>query len=63
MIEWYGYIHINGSLHVKRYFDRGDIEEASSSPFVASITGCPIEAASREEAVKEISKILNYMRR
>jgi hypothetical protein len=46
---WWGYMHANGSLIVKRYFDERDIEEAKESPFVREIFG-PIQAPNRQEA-------------
>ena len=50
---WWGYRHTDGSLHVKRYFDRRDIQEAVDSPFVDSVFG-PWECESREEAIEKI---------
>ena len=49
-IEWWAYIHENGSLHVKRYFDRGDILEAQASPFVKKVFG-PVPVDTRAGAV------------
>jgi hypothetical protein len=46
-IMWWGYIHTNGSLHAKRYFDRRDIEEARDSEFVKYIFG-PIEGTKED---------------
>jgi len=52
MLEWYGYLHVMGSVHLKRYFgDRGDIDEAIESDFVVFVKG-PFEAESRQEALK-----------
>jgi hypothetical protein len=52
VLEWYGYLHVNGTLHLKRYFgDRGDIDEAIESDFVSLVKG-PFEAETREEAIK-----------
>lgn len=48
---WWGYYHENGSIQVKRYFDREDLVEARRSPFVVSVKG-PFEAENREEAIK-----------
>lgn len=31
---WWGYIHTNGSTHLKRYFGPLDIEEVHKSPFL-----------------------------
>jgi len=49
MITWWGYIHANGSVQVKRFFDQRDIDEAIKSPFVRSVYG-PFEADNREDA-------------
>jgi hypothetical protein len=50
-LEWYAYIHENGTLHVRRFFgDYGDIEEAEESPFLKEVCG-PFEAMTREEAL------------
>lgn len=49
--KWWGYRHVNGSLHVKIYFDELDIWEAQESPFVARVAG-PWICENREEALK-----------
>ena len=51
MNKWWGYLHTNGSIQVKRYFDRRDLEEAEESPFVSSYCP-PFDAENREEALK-----------
>jgi hypothetical protein len=51
--QWYGYLHENGSLHVKRYDPvqgPGDIREALDSDFVSHLVG-PFDANTREEAL------------
>ncbi len=48
---WWGYVHVDGSIHVKRYFDRRDIAEAQESDFVAGIY-TPFPAADRESAIE-----------
>lgn len=49
-LQWYAYRHINGTLHLKRYFgDPLDIREVKESPFVREVTG-PFEANKRKEA-------------
>lgn len=48
-IMWWGYLHTSGSIHIKRYFDDGDLVEARQSPFVLRLVG-PVKAASREDA-------------
>jgi len=49
---WYGYIHINGNLQIKRYFVASDIIKAKESHFVSDVTP-KIESMSREDAVKK----------
>lgn len=53
---WWGYIHVNGNIQVKRYFDKRDIEEAHESDFVASVYG-PFEAEDRQTAIKKIKEM------
>ena len=50
MIKWWGYIHVNGSIHVKRYFSELDTDEAEDSPFVAQVI-YPFKAYNREDAI------------
>lgn len=49
-ILWWGYLHDNGSVHVKRFFDQRDLAEARESDFVEAVTG-PFKANSREDAM------------
>lgn len=49
-IEWWAYIHENGTLHVRRYFDMLDILEAQESPFVKRVFG-PMPIDTREGAL------------
>ena len=55
MIEWWGYIHSNGSLQVKRYFGPKDLSEARESPFVERVYG-PWKVNGREEALEMLKK-------
>lgn len=55
MLEWWGYLHTNGSLQVKRYFGPEDIAEARESPFVNTVYG-PWECSGREEALELLKK-------
>ena len=57
-IKWWGYLHQQGTLQVKRYFSQRDIDEAKESPFVASVFG-PWEVNSREEALNKLRKELS----
>lgn len=45
MNKWWGYIHSNGTVHVKRYFGPKDFEDAKESAFVLRYFG-PFEASS-----------------
>ncbi len=48
--KWWGYIHTNGTIQVKRYFEIRDLEEARESPFVTTVFW-PFEAEDREDAI------------
>ena len=50
MNKWYGYLHTNGSIQVKRYLDSRDLQECRESPFVDSYTQ-PFSAVDRQEAI------------
>ena len=56
-IKWWGYLHTNGSIQVKRYFDNEDFDDADSSTFVERRTSY-FEAASRDEAILIVTKNL-----
>lgn len=56
---WWGYLHINKTIQVKRFFGVKDIQDAHESPFVAKIFG-PFEAQSRDEAIHHIEKEINH---
>jgi len=58
MNKWWGYIHIDGSIHVKIYFDQRDISEAWESPFVQSVYG-PWECKGREDAIERLKQSSN----
>lgn len=48
--EWWGYIHENNTIQVKRYFDKRDLQDARVfSPFLAS---------GREDAIEKIKEIV-----
>lgn len=55
---WWGYVHTNGSTHLKRYFDKRDIEEAQQSPFVEKLIHL-FEAPDRESALIQLEKEVN----
>lgn len=52
---WWGYIHTNKELQVKRFFGYEDIEEAKESSFVEELYG-PFEADSKEDAREELKR-------
>ena len=56
-LEWWGYLHTNGTIQVKRYFGEADLGEADESPFVAYRT-CVIEAENREDAVLKVTRMI-----
>lgn len=56
-IEWWGYLHTNGSIHTKRYFGELDITEAHESPFCARVVG-PFEAKTGDEARATVKHLL-----
>lgn len=51
--QWWGYVHVSGSIQAKRYFGPLDIQEANESPFCETVYG-PFEAEDREEALSII---------
>lgn len=51
--QFWGYIHTEGTMHIKRYFGPLDIEEAYESPFCTCIRG-PVEADTLELAKKRL---------
>ena len=53
-LKWWAYEHMEGTVHVKRYFDRRDMQEAMESDFVLCVTG-PFPATDRDDAI-EIAK-------
>ena len=51
-LEWWCYLHTNGSVQAKRYFDPRDLEDADESPFVKVRTN-PFMASGRSDAIKK----------
>lgn len=60
-LRWWGYLHKNDTVQVKRYFFGGDLADAFESPFVVRVCG-PFEADDRDEAIRIITKALDTMR-
>ena len=59
-IEWWAYLHTNGTVQVKRYMNELDLEEAMESPFVADVFG-PFEAETRNVAMVIASEHFDQM--
>ena len=47
---WWSYLHVNGSVMVKRFFDNRDLTEAHESPFVQAVC-TPMPCKDRAEAL------------
>jgi hypothetical protein len=47
--DWWGYVHENGSIHVKRYFNIGQLMDAEESDFVKRIV-YPFKSINKQEA-------------
>jgi hypothetical protein len=61
MQDYYAYLHVNGTTHVKRYrpeLQRGDIDEAVESDFVVKVVG-PFMAIDRKQATQKAKELLN----
>ena len=56
--KWWGYLHSDGNIQVKRYFSDQDIIEAYESPFCKHVFH-EFECNNREEAIKHIQDIIN----
>lgn len=54
MDQWWGYLHISGTIHVKRYLGPLDIEEAEESDFCQRVYG-PFDAIDRDDAFQKIN--------
>jgi len=50
---WWGYLHVNGGIQVKRFFSQEDLDDANESPFVKRVFE-PFEANSREQAILKV---------
>lgn len=56
-LTWWAYKHVNGTVHIKRFFGLQDLQEADESPFVAERTG--IITGTRENAETMARQFLN----
>ena len=59
--QWWGYLHINGSVQVKVFFGEDDVENARESPFVEEVVQ-PFSARDRDEAIEKATEILQKRR-
>ena len=59
-LMWWGYLHQNGTIHVKRWFgDHKDYtEDCEGNEFVQRVVP-PFVAASRDQAINIITKRLS----
>lgn len=57
-LQYWGYLHVDGTTHTKRYFSEQDIEEAKTSPFVKEYIG-PFDADHIGDAAEYI---VNYFK-
>jgi hypothetical protein len=58
-VKWWGYLHVNGTIHTKHYFDRLDIVEAKASDFVKEVYG-PFECDGKEQASEIVYNVFHY---
>lgn len=54
-LTWWGYIHINGGVQAKRYWDKRDLDDAYESDLVRWVHG-PFEATGREDALNIVAQ-------
>lgn len=54
---WWGYLHTNDQLQVKRFSDQKDIDEACASLFCKRVFQA-FEAKGRQEAIEHINDLL-----
>ena len=48
-LPYWGYLHVNGTVHVKRFYDIEEIKDAQESPFVHKVFG-PFYCTNTKEA-------------
>ena len=56
MNKWWGYLHVNGSIKAKRFFDHKDIDEARESDFVLAVSWV-FNAVNCEDALIQLEEI------
>lgn len=52
-MKFWGYKHVNGSIHTKRYLSEADVDEAFESSFVEDVME-PFEAKTAAEAQAKV---------
>ena len=52
---WWGYLHVNGSVQVKTFFDNRDLTEAHESPFVQAVC-TPMPCKDRADALMKVGR-------
>jgi len=52
---WWGYLHVNGAVQVKRFFDNRELIEAYESSFVQAVC-TPMPCKDRAEALATFHK-------
>jgi hypothetical protein len=53
-VMFWGYVHTeNNKIHIKRYFDERDLEDAYESAFCMEVRG-PVEAVNQSEALVKL---------
>ena len=55
-LKWYGALHVNGTLHTRRFLSDSDMQMTMATGGTARVYG-PIEANSRQLAIKAIKKL------
>ena len=58
-IMWWGYLHTNGTIQVKRWFGIEDVREAAESEFVQRVCG-PWTVEGREAAMNKMREDLGW---
>lgn len=53
--DWWGYLHVNGTIQIKSYHSAAQLQDAKESTFVELIV-YPFKTSSREEAEIIITK-------
>lgn len=56
-LMWYGVLHVNGTLSIKRYFSWADFKEAGDSDFTEFCTRI-FEAPTRGTALDEAQRLI-----